>query len=258
MRCGRPCGLSRSGRLTSVVGYGGVGAGRFRVRIPSPICDVAVMATHAAWPATVWGCVGVALASTALMGCGGSGPQSESVAITWRLIGVGPDGRSLLIENVASTGGCDSDPFVKSVQGSDSNIRVEVAKRVPTGDDVACTANARDPRSLVVRLDRAVNGQRISGPKYLALAAARPGATSDSRAVLNYRQPPLMRRVVGLRLSDARRVLRAVAVARPRVAGDADGRSVVVDQSPAAGRTLDHRYSRVKQTPNHARLTVRR
>lgn len=180
-------------------------------------------------------------------------------------MGAGGDGRSLAITTTAEDGSCQNGDLPRPTveRSSADEVRIRVVQHDPvTWDDalhptreLACAGVGIGRSTFRVHLNRDLAGQRISGPGYRPRLATKVGAWSydiDSRRKVG--------RVVGLRLADARRVLRSDGIARTVVSGRADDAAVVTDQRPVPGTVLPHRPDAERRTFDPrllARLTTR-
>lgn len=185
--------------------------------------------------------------------------------LRWTLVDAGEDGRSIIITTTKEGGSCRNGDLPKATVERDSpdEIRVRVVQHDPVAlsdalDPVrsdACAGVGIGRSRFTLRLREPVGGRRITGPGYrpkLATQVRRWSYDQATRASLG--------RVVGLRLDDARRVLRSFGIVRPVVIGPPDDAATVVAQDPPAGTkllALPDGYQRTFDRRLKARLTVK-
>lgn len=124
---------------------------------------------------------------------------------SWNLVGVGPDGRTLLIRVRPAS---DCDPGTASaavIRRTRAVIEVEARRTPARSSNPRCqmmVGFAEDDAITLVSLDQPVTGERITGP----LVRRRPTG-AQIRQELGRLGPRRMPSVVGLRPADARSVL---------------------------------------------------
>jgi hypothetical protein len=142
--------------------------------------------------------------------------------LRWTLVGAGADGRSIVITTTAEGGTCGDDdlPHARLERDGAEEIRIRVVQHRPVQlrdalhplEGYMCAGVGLGRSTFEVRLQHPVNGRRISGPGYRPKLATRVGIWST-----DYGSRRTMGRVVGLRVQDARRVLRSYGIMRPAV-----------------------------------------
>lgn len=186
--------------------------------------------------------------------------------LKWTVVGAGGDGRSLDIITTAEGGSCQNGdlPQARLERDAADEIRIRVVQHQPVSwEDAlsptrsyACAGVGIGRSRFTVQLEHPLAGQRIAGPGYRSELATKVGRWSyDSDA------PRTLGRVVGLRLEDARRVLRSYGIARTKVDGSADSGAVVTAQNPEPGSILPPRPGVSRRTFDPrlaAQLTTRR
>jgi len=190
-------------------------------------------------------------------------------ALSWQLVGVGHDGRSLRLwvpgwhDRCGFPGGVR--PRVDFVAQTATQISLRLVKAPdPTvqnwspgdpdsGVPFACPAMAAGPpRPLIVPLDLQLVGQQIGGPD--RTVAAIPAWTWLGLSLVHYAPTDMGGKqtaapsLIGLRLTDALEILRSIGVAKSAVRFARARHGYVTEQLPRRGQMLPSRVPRITLT----------
>lgn len=153
--------------------------------------------------------------------------RTDTDQLRWTLVGAGDDGRSVLVATPSKVSSCSLPKgVVKRASGSTIEIEVSVDRKGCAGE----TPLVSGP--FVVSLGRRLYGQSISGPRYDPTIPP-PAVPRRSQRLPN---------VVGLRVTDATRILRRAGLTVMPVPGGTPT-STVVEQEPLAGIYLHGRWA---------------
>jgi hypothetical protein len=157
----------------------------------------------------------VAIVAAAALRHRSSGSPVDTV--DWTLVGVGPDGRSLLVSEPTDVCGDAPKPELLSQTAKAIQIQLNVKE-----SDCNAPLNAGDPPLLTVALNAPLRGQTIGGPMYQAFEGRKRSATPS---------------VVGLGPEDAAAVLSAATGenGHVRFVGTTTAGTWITRQLPPAG-----------------------
>ena len=170
--------------------------------------------------------------SASEFGPGPNGSTEVRGPVPWKLLGVGADGKSVIVLPLESTGGCRYGWATAKIPSPTIQIRASLRRKNCESE----TADLRSASPITVPIpgpEAWINGRRIDGPKYEGvgtreqiLSASGPG---HRVAVPN---------VEGLRLDVARQILQRIG-ADVETAGPTGETASVQLQWPAPGTPID-------------------